>query len=140
MKKLHLILGLSVIVIFLLTGQYMEYVGNPKLPDGERMMYRSRHIYLLLAGLLNLGIGLYFSYRSRGWRRTIQIIGSVLLVISPALLLAGFFYEPNRGPDQTLIAPIGIYAVAAGTMLHLISSIPQSDKKSMGAKGVEPER
>ena len=60
MKRLHLIIGLTVVVIFLLTGQYMEYVHNRLLLDGTRMLYRSRHIYLLLAGLLNLILGIYF--------------------------------------------------------------------------------
>ena len=69
MKRFHLIIGLTVIVIFLLTGQYMEYVHNRLLPDGTRMLYRSRHIYLLLAGLLNLAIGIYLTAR-QGWRRS----------------------------------------------------------------------
>jgi hypothetical protein len=54
MKRIHLVFGLSVMVVFLLTGQYMEYVHNRLLPDGTRVLYRSRHIYLLLAGLINL--------------------------------------------------------------------------------------
>ncbi len=132
MKRLHLILGFIVVVVFLLTGQYMEYVRNPTLPDGERVLYRSRHIYILLAGLLNLGIGLYFSYRPRGWRRTLQTIGSVLLFIAPAFLLAGFFYEPTRGPEHTMIAPLGIFAVALGTIFHAIGSF-----RDRGAGGQE---
>ena len=89
------------------------------------MLYRSRHIYILLTGLLNLGIGTYFTPRSRGWRRTLQIVGSVLIVLAPGLLLAGFFYEPNKGPEQTTIAPLGIFAVAIGTVLHLLSGLRQ---------------
>src|SRR6185369_1166247 len=103
MKRLHLILGLSVIVIFLLTGQYMEYIHNRILPDGTRMLYRSRHIYLLLSGLLNLILGIYFVPQPRGWRRTVQIAGTILIVLSPAILLAGFFSDPQRGPDQTWV-------------------------------------
>ena len=105
-------------IVFVLTGQYMEYVHNRSLPDGPRMMYRSRHIYLLLSGLINLSIGTYLTYRPGGWRGTLQTIGSVLLTIGPALLLAGFFREPWRGPDQTMLAPFGIYATSLGTILH----------------------
>lgn len=80
MKRFHIVFGLIIVVVFLLTGQYMEYVENRLLPDGTRMLNRSRHIYILLVGLVNLGIGTYFTPRSRGWRRTLQIAGSVLIV------------------------------------------------------------
>jgi len=125
MKRFHIVFGLIVVIVFILTGQYMEYVGNPLLSDGTRMLYRSRHIYLLLAGLLNLGIGSYFTPRPGGWRRTLQVIGSVLIVLAPGFLLAGFFYEPPKGPNQTTIAPLGIFAVAIGTVLHWLSGLRQ---------------
>ena len=121
MKRFHLILGLVVVVLFLLTGQYMEYVHNPLLPDGPRMLYRSRHIYFLLAGLLNLSLGLYWSARPHGWRRTLQLVGSILIVLSPGFLLVGFFLEPGWGPEKTSIAPLGIFAVALGILAHLLS-------------------
>ena len=132
MKRFHLIIGLTVVVIFLLTGQYMEYVHNRLLPDGTRMLYRSRHIYLLLSGLLNLILGIYFVPLPRGWRRTIQIVGTILIVLSPGLLLAGFFTEPHKGPEQTMLAPLGIFAVALGTLFHLISSLRHSEGSANG--------
>ena len=121
MKRFHLWFGLAVVVVFLLTGQYMEYVHNRDLPDGPRMLYRSRHIYLLLAGLINVSLGIYFHRQPKGWRRNLQTAGSILLVLAPFPLLAGFFYEPSRGAASTMIAPIGIFATAIGTLLHLIS-------------------
>lgn len=123
MKRFHLIVGLTVIVIFLLTGQYMEYVHNRLLPDGTRMLYRSRHIYLLLAGLLNLAIGTYFVPQPHGWRRTIQIVGTILIILSPGLLLAGFFSEPHRSPDQTIVAALGIFSIALGTSMHALAQL-----------------
>ena len=125
MKRLHLIVGLTVVVVFLLTGQYMEYVHNRLLADGTRMLYRSRHIYLLLSGLLNLILGIYFVPLPRGWRRTIQIVGTILIVLSPGLLLAGFFSEPHRGPDQTRVAALGIFSIAIGTVLHALAQLKQ---------------
>jgi len=132
MKRFHLIIGITVVVIFLLTGQYMEYVHNRLLPDGTRMLYRSRHIYLLLSGLLNLILGIYFVPQARGWRRTIQAVGTLLIVLSPGLLLAGFFSEPRKGPEQTMLAPLGIFAVALGTLFHLISSLRHSEGSANG--------
>ena len=123
MKRIHFVFGLVLVLVFLLTGQYMEYVHNRTLPDGVRVLYRSRHIYLLLNALINITLGLYVQYGSSGWRRSLQIIGSVLILIAPAFLLAGFFYEPPRGANQTIIAPYGIFATAIGILLHLVSAI-----------------
>jgi MFS-type transporter involved in bile tolerance (Atg22 family) len=123
MKRVHLIFGLVLVVVFILTGQYMEYVHNRTLSDGMRVLYRSRHIYLLLNALINISLGLYVEYDGSGWRRRLQVIGSILIMIAPAFLLAGFFYEPPRGADQTIMAPYGIFATAIGILLHLISAI-----------------
>jgi hypothetical protein len=131
-RRFHLYFGTAIVIVFLLTGQYMEYVHNRTLPDGPRLLYRSRHIYLLLAGLINLSIGAYLSYRPIGWRGTIQAIGSALLAAGPALLLIGFFREPSRGPNQTMLAPIGIFVTTLGTMLHVVSI---SRRKSTGGTG-----
>ena len=121
MKRAHFILGITLVIVFLLTGQYMEYVHNRELPDGMRILYRSRHIYILSNALINISLGLYVGYFTRGWRRSLQVIGSVLIMIGPIFLLAGFFYEPPRGVEQTTIAPYGIFATAIGMLLHLIS-------------------
>ena len=128
MKRLHLVLGLVLVLVFLLTGQYMEYVHNRTLPDGVRVLYRSRHIYLLFNALINICLGLYVVYAQEGWRRTLQLIGSILILIAPVFLLAGFFYEPPRGADQTIIAPYGIFATAIGMLLHLVSAIRRRDQ------------
>ena len=127
MKRLHLIIGITVVVIFILTGQYMDYVHNRSLPDGTRMLYRSRHIYLLLSGLLNLILGVYFVPQSGGWRKNVQIVGTILIVLSPGLLLAGFFSEPQRGPDQTRVAAFGIFSIALGTVLHVLAQLKQKN-------------
>lgn len=122
MKRFHLFLGIAIVILFVLTGQYMEYVHNRTLPDGPRLLHRSRHIYLLLSGLINLSIGTYMTFRPNGWRGALQTIGSIMLVVGPVLLLVGFFREPWRGTDQTLVAPLGIYATALGTILHFASA------------------
>jgi len=127
MKRIHFVFGLVLVLVFLLTGQYMEYVHNRTLPDGVRVLYRSRHIYLLLNALINIALGLYVQYAPSGWRRSLEIIGSVLIIVAPAFLLAGFFYEPSRGANQTIIAPYGIFATAIGILLHLVSANRRPD-------------
>lgn len=135
-KRFHLVFGIIVVIVFLLTGQYMEYVGNPLLPDGTRMLYRSRHIYLLLAGLLNLILGTYLIPHPVGRRRTVQLLGSIFVIVSPGLLLAGFFSEPRNGPDRTMVAALGIFALAIGTLLHLFSAV----RRDKSAQVEEHER
>ena len=123
MKKTHLIFGALVIVAFLLTGQYMDKYYNHLvgMPDGPRLLYRTRHIFILMAGLLNLGIGAYFSYRTETWRRVLQLIGSLLIVAASTLFLIAFFYEPNLTDLRTPLSHWGTYIIVAGVLLHVIS-------------------
>jgi hypothetical protein len=127
MKRFHQIFGLLVLVVFLLTGQYMDHYQHHLrgMPDGMRMLYRTRHIYILLTGLVHLGIGTYFFYERQLWRRILQFIGSTLLVVSTLLLLAAFFYEPKLENLYTPVSHWAIYAVATGTLLHLFCGAGQ---------------
>lgn len=133
MKRFHIIFGLVAVVIFLLTGQYMDhYLGHlAGMPDGPRMLYRTRHIFILLAALLNLGIGAYFTLRPSQAGRITQVIGSVLIVISTVLFLVGFIYEPKLAGLETPYSHWGMYLILAGTLLHLLSGLgPPATKKN----------
>ena len=129
MKRTHLIFGAFVVLAFLLTGQYMDKYLNhlDGMPDGPRLLYRTRHIFILLAGLLNLGIGAYFSSRSETWRRVLQLIGSLLIIAASVLFLIAFFYEPKLTDLDTPLSHWGTYIIAAGVLLHVISSVRQRD-------------
>ena len=127
MKRFHLIFGLVLLVVFLLTGQYMDRFHEhlQHTPDGPRMLYRTRHIFILLSGLLHLGIGAYFTYRVQQWRRYFQIVGSVLITIAPVLFTIGFFYEPHL---QGLYAPLskkGVIMLAVGALMHVVSGVKE---------------
>ena len=56
MRRYHLWVGGLIVVVFLITGQFMRHHGPPMgaLSDSTRLMFRSRHIYLLASGLVNL--------------------------------------------------------------------------------------
>ena len=123
MKLLHQIVGVLVVLIFLLTGQYMDF-HDPhmsELSDGVRMMFRSRHIYILLAGLINVGLGTYFSYRRSLWRRVLQFTGSLLVMLAPLMLIGAFFYEPRLDKLQGPLTLPAIISLFAGVLLHMIS-------------------
>lgn len=126
MKTLHRIFGVLVIVAFLLTGQFMEFYQVREMDDGARMMFRSRHIFILLAGLLNLGIGVYFTQWRERWRKRLQLIGSALLIIAPLIMIGAFFYETAlKGMPRTLTLP-ALVALMLGVFLHLLSAKGQS--------------
>ncbi|HET6862348.1 MAG TPA: hypothetical protein VFH91_04855 [Pyrinomonadaceae bacterium] len=124
MKRFHLIFGLSLFVVFLLTGQFMDRFHHhlADMPDGPRMLYRSRHIYILLSGLVHLGIGSYFYYRLQTWLRVMQLLGSALITIASVMFVVAFFYEPGL---KNLYGPLTKKAViitAVGMLLHLLGS------------------
>lgn len=125
MKRVHLVVGIATLLAFLLSGQYMDYleVRTNALGETARVMFRSRHIYLLLAGLVNLGLGAYFNYRERGWRRVLQLLGSALVVVAPVLMAAAFFAEPTGPGLKRHFTLPAVVAVAAGTLLHALSGI-----------------
>lgn len=133
MRLLHLITGILIIIVFLLTGQYMEfyYPQMEGVTDGARMMLRSRHIYILLAGLVNLGIGVYFIQQRKGWRKVLQLAGSGLLLIAPFLLTGAFFYEPTLPHLQRPLTLPAIVALLTGTLFHFISGARASKESQL---------
>jgi hypothetical protein len=128
MRRLHLWFGLLAVAAFLLTGQFMHHHQPPvaTMADSIRLLYRSRHIYILASGLVNLMLGLYLQPRPAGWRLKAQIIGSALLTVSPLLLIWAFGAEPARGLQPEMWrSHAGLYALFGGCMLHLASGIGQ---------------
>lgn len=121
----HLVIGLTGVVLFLLSGQYMQHILGPlsNMETGPRMLYRSAHIYLLWASLLNLMLGCYFVPFSAGWRRALQAIGSLGMAVAPALICMAFYYEPKL---HNLDRPYAFYAALLafiGAGLHAITRI-----------------
>jgi hypothetical protein len=89
-----------------------------------RMMYVSRHIYLLGAALVNVALGLYMQMRPEGWRRGVQTIGSLLIAASPILLAAAFLSEPALGlAGRGAKSYVGLIGIFFGAMLHLVSRV-----------------
>ena len=128
MKRFHLIFGLVMLAAFLLTGQYMdrfhEHLRN--MADGPRMLYRTRHIFILFSGLLHLGIGTYFRYRLDAKRRLLQIIGSLLATIASVLFIIAFFYEPHLTRLYAPLSKAGVIMIAIGAVLHALSGVNET--------------
>ncbi len=95
-------------------------------------MFVSRHIYLLGAALVNLMTGLCLQMASGGWQRRLQLVGSALLLFSPASLALAFFTEPQLGlAGRSWPSRQGLFALFAGVMLHAMSRVrPTSPDKA----------
>ena len=122
MRRLHLLFGLVFLAGFLASGQYMAlgYDHLHGLDDATRLLFRSTHIYLLFASLLNLALGLYLPEGAGGWRGWVRVLGSLLVLAAPPLLVAGFLSEPWLSGLERPYSKPAIYACLAGMVMHLI--------------------
>ena len=121
---LHRVIGVITVIAFLGTGVYMrKYLPEPSISTSlMRMLYRSAHVYLLLSGLTNIALGSYFVPSRSSGVRTIQGIGSALIMLTPALILIAFFYEnAQQRLDRPMIVA-SVVALLAGSLLHLLAS------------------
>ena len=125
LRRIHLAVGILAVVVFLLTGQVMRFhhPSMEQLPAEVRMMYVSRHIYLLGTALVNVVLGLYLHLQATSWRRLLQEVGSLLILLSPLLLTLAFFSEPALGLlGRSWRGYYGMLALFVGAMAHLVAS------------------
>jgi hypothetical protein len=125
MRLLHLIFGVVIVIVFLLTGQYMDRYLNHLVgvPDGPRLLYRTRHIFILMSGLVHLALAAYLIVRPARWQRLLQWLGSVLLIVASLLFVAAFFYDSSRGDLAAPLSYRGVFVMAYGTLAHLLSRL-----------------
>ena len=129
LKRLHWWMGLVSVVVFLATGVYM-LVQFPELYEEEeeiRYLFRANHIYLLMAGLVNGALGLYYVMLPERWRQTAQRLGSVLVLAAPVLLLAAFILEPPQAIPERPVTAAGLFAAALGVFCHVIATLRRTN-------------
>ena len=97
LRLVHLVIGILAVVAFLVTGQVMghHHPNMEQLSAELRMMYVSRHIYVLAAALVNVVLGLYLQLQQSRWRRALQIVGSVLILV-PVFCCCGRLSRSHR--------------------------------------------
>jgi len=135
--RAHVTLGLAALIVFVGTGAYMHfrYDHLRGMTDATRLLFRSTHIYLLFAALLNLGIGLHLQAATVRWARLAQGLGSTLILLAPLLFLAAFLSEPWLGDLQRPWSRPGIYACLAGVLLHLVARKGATLREAPGGQG-----
>lgn len=123
MAHAHLIFGVIVFAIFLVTGRFMraDFPDKEIIPQEFRLLMRSRHIYILLSSFIHILLGLYLQIAPETWRRYLQIFGSVLLTLGSVLLIWAFIYETYTTRAFSDVSRFGLYATLAGTAFHLFS-------------------
>jgi len=124
MRRVHLAWGILVLAAFAASGLVMlRHVPPMRLLGADvRLMYRSRHIYLLGSGIANVLLGLYVAPLRVAWRRFLQYLGSVLLLAAPVLLGLAFLVETGHAMNRTWRSGHGLQMMLGGTILHFIAA------------------
>jgi hypothetical protein len=92
------------------------YAGDEAL----RYIYRANHVYVLLASLVNIVLGIYFKVAYRPWQIWAARVGSTLAIASPIILVVAFFVEaPNVTPERVLTL-LGVVALGVGVLGHVL--------------------
>ncbi len=125
LRRVHLAVGIAALVAFVLTGQYMDRVHAhlDGMADAPRMLFRSAHIYLLFAALLNLLLGVYLRPAHAALGRALQLAGSAALLATPAMFTAAFFAEPWLPELLRPWARPAIYLSLAGALAHVAGAM-----------------
>ena len=120
--RAHWLVGLLTLIAFPLTGAYMLHIAAvPHSDSVPRLIFRSRHLFLLLAAVANLALS---NARPDRWA---QRVASALILASPLLLLAAFFIDPARGLKSSQIFHIAMYGMFAAGVLLAIANRPRRE-------------
>ena len=122
MSYLHLIFGIVMFVVFLITGKFMrvDFPDKDAIPQEFRLLMRSRHIYILLSSLIHIVLGVYLRIQTEAWRKALQIFASVLLITGSVLFVWAFVHETYTARHFSNLSRYALYVTLLGTILHLI--------------------
>lgn len=125
LRTAHLVVGAVAVAAFLVTGQIMGRHDPPvsEMEWAGRLLFRSRHIYLLSAGLVNLALGVHYLLPTGAARRGAAVAGSLLALASALLLFFAFFAEPMAGRWPGQLSSLGLFAMFGGVMLYAAASL-----------------
>ena len=134
--KFHLIFGFLMFGVFLYTGQFMDknYNHLADMSDLPRALMRAQHLYILLAALINIGLGSYLTISQDKIVRSFQIFGTILIIAATFLLVLSFFKELPSDQIERPMCRKALYLILAGVLGHgvpmlLMSFVKQSPNK-----------
>jgi hypothetical protein len=117
-RRAHWLVGAVTLALFLATGAYMRWLRTPPVAetdDVQRAVYRSRHLFLLLAAVVNLAIAAAPREGAGKVRKTAML----MTLAAPALFLAAFIVEPPRGIQPAIFAGPALYLLFIAAVLFL---------------------
>lgn len=131
LRTAHLVIGAVAVVAFLITGQIMGRHDPPvaEMEWAERLLFRSRHIYLLSAGLVNLALGVHYLLPPGAARRGAAVAGSLLALASALLLFFAFFAEAMAGRWPDKLSSLGLFALFGGVLLYAAACLLRRREK-----------
>lgn len=133
LRTAHLVVGAITVAAFLVTGMIM-YAHEPPLSTmdwGDRLLFRSRHIYILCAGLVNLAIGLRYALPDGPVRQGAAAAGSLLTLASAVLLFFAYFAEPMAGREPGPLSAFGLYALFGGVAMLVFATLRRGRARSV---------
>lgn len=130
MSHVHLIFGIAVFVVFLVTGKLMrvDFPDKEIISQDFRLLMRSRHIYILLVSFVHIVLGVYLRIHKEIWRKYVQTFASALLFAGTILLIWAFFYETYTAKSFSEISRWGLYLSLGGTIFHLFGGFRLKSK------------
>jgi hypothetical protein len=132
LRTAHLVVGAITVAAFLVTGMIM-LAHEPSLAAldwGDRLLFRSRHIYVLCTGLVNLALGLHYALPQSALRRRAAVAASLLALASAPLLFFAFFAEPMAGRAPGPLSALGLYALFGGVVLSALASLSRGRRRA----------
>ena len=124
LRILYLTVGIASVLFFAWTGDYLRttYPDKVSMDMGFRVMLRSRHIFILLVSLLEIGMGIYIQPAKRRMYQIVQGLATGLLLVAHGLFIWAFFYEVStKTIPQTPILHWATYCVLASIIVHGIT-------------------
>lgn len=131
LRKTHLYIGILIVIVFLLTGQFMHHKYN-HLKDMalmNRALFRAGHLYILLFGLVNASLGSYYQAAKNRVIKQIQEFASVPIFISSALIIYAFFTELPSNNIERPLTRLSLYMLFFGVAIHGLISLVKNKFK-----------
>ena len=124
LNRIHKYAGILIVVIFLLTGQYMHlcHDHSANTPDLPRALFRTGNLYILLFGLINLSLGIYQTQLESTKARLFQKLGTITILIASVLCVYSFFAELPSTKIERPISRLSLYLVFGGVISHYLAS------------------
>ena len=134
MQRLHFWVGFLGLIGFLLTGQYMDRVYDhlQGMPNATRMLFRSTHIYILLASVINLVLGVYLRPPDPRHKKVMQTLASLLVLASPCLLVLAFFTEPQMANLARPYSRLALYSLFGSAVVFSYLGFSSEDRPQTG--------